>query len=146
MGASSAEIDQEIRETRSELDDKISVLERRAKSSARVYGKVAAGVAAGVLVVAIGAIVYRRRRDRALVRRLHKVLFETVRDLPQEVTSRLKEKLPIKVVVTDKAHDESSPNPWMSIAQKVAPTIVGSAAGAIAARMRGAPPDTAASQ
>ena len=68
-------------------------------------------------------------------------MFETIRDLPQEVTSRLKESLPIKVVVSDKAHSDSTPNPWMSLAQTIAPTIVGSAAGAVVARMRGAPPE-----
>ena len=141
MGASSAEIDQEIRDTRNELDHKLAVLERRATSGARKYGRYAAVAAVGVLAVGIGAVIYRRRRDRAVVKQLHRVLFETIRDLPQEVTSRLKESLPIKVVVSDKAHSDSTPNPWMSLAQTIAPTIVGSAAGAVVARMRGAPPE-----
>ena len=146
MGASSAEIDQEIRETRSELDQKLDVLERRAKASARVYGRVAAGVAVGVLAVAIGVVIYRRRRDRAFAKQLHHVLFESVRDLPEKVTSRLKYKLPIKVVVTDNAHEESASNAWVSIAQKIAPTVVGSAAGAVVARLRGNPPAATASE
>ena len=95
MGASSAEIDQEIRDTRSELDGKLGVLERRAASGARRYGRYAAGVAVGILAVGIGVVIYRRRRDRALVKQLYEALFETIRDLPQEVNSRLKEKLPI---------------------------------------------------
>jgi hypothetical protein len=128
MGASSAEIDQEIRETRSELEQKLGVLEQRAVSGARLYGRVAAGVAVGVIAVAIGVIVYRRRRDRALFNRLHHALFETVRDLPEEVASKLKQKLPIKVVVTDRAHEESTPNAWGNLAQKIAPTVVGSVA------------------
>jgi len=140
VGASSAEIDQEIRDTRNELDHKLAVLERRATSGARKYGRYAAVAAVGILAVGIGAVIYRRRRDRAVVKQLHRVLFETIRDLPQEVTSRLKERLPIKVVVSDKAHSESTPNPWMGLAQKIAPTIVGSAAGAVVARMHGAPP------
>ena len=45
MGASSAEIDQEIKDTRGELDKNLEVLERRAARGARVYGLVAAGVA-----------------------------------------------------------------------------------------------------
>jgi len=141
MGASSAEIDQEIRATRSELDQKLGVLERRAASGARKYGRYVAGVAAGVLAVGIGVVIYRRRRDRAQVRRLHEFVFETIRDLPEEVTTRLKEKLPIKVVVTDKAHKEGASNPWMGLAQAIAPTVVGSAAGAVVARMRGTPPE-----
>ena len=145
MGASSAEIDQEIREARGELEQKLGVLEKRAASGARFYGRVAAGVAVGVLLVAIGVIVYRRRQDRALVKQLQHRLLETMRDLPEEVTSKLKEKLPIKVVVTDRAHDESTPSAWVSLAQKIPPTVVGSVAGALISRMR-TPTDTTVSE
>jgi hypothetical protein len=146
MGASSAQIDQEIKEARSELDQKLAVLEQRVASDARVYGRVAAGVAVGVLAVAIGVIIYRRRGQRVKVKQLHKVLFEAMSDLPEEVTSRLKRKLPIKVVVGDETHEESALNAWVSFAQKIALTVVGSAAGAIASRMRGTPPDATASE
>jgi hypothetical protein len=145
MGASSAEIDQEIRETRGELDEKLSVLERRAASGARVYGRVAAGVAVGVLAVVIGVVIYRRRRDRKVVNQLHEALID-VKDLPAGVIARLKDRLPIKVVVTDKAHDDGAPNAWVSLAQKIAPTVVGSAAGAVAARMRGTPSEAPTSE
>ena len=146
MGASSAEIDQEIRDTRNELDHKLAVLERRATSGARKYGRYAAVAAVGILAVGIGAVIYRRRRDRAVVKQLHRVVFETIRDLPQEVTSRLKESLPIKVVVSDKAHSESTPNPWTGLAHTIVSTIVGSAAGAVVARMRGAPPEATSTE
>jgi hypothetical protein len=146
MGASSAQIDQEIKDTRSDLDQKLAVLEQRAASGARLYGRVAAGVAVGVLVVAIGVIIYRRRRQRVKVNHLHEVLFQAVRDMPEELTSRLKRKLPIKVVVTDEAHEESAPNAWVGFAQKIALTVVGSAAGAVASRMRGTPPHATASE
>jgi len=145
MGASSAQIDQEIKDTRRELDEKLGILERRAASGARVYGRVAAVVAVGVVVVVLGVVIYRRRRDRKMVRQLHEALID-IRNLPADVISRLKDKLPIKVVVTDRAHDESAPNAWVSLAQKIAPTVVGSAAGAVASRMRGTPPDTLASE
>ena len=145
MGASSAQIDQEIKDTRRELDEKLGILERRAASGARVYGRVAAVVAVGVVVVVLGVVIYRRRRDRKMVRQLHEALID-IRNLSADVISRLKDKLPIKVVVTDRAHDESAPNAWVSLAQKIAPTVVGSAAGAVASRMRGTPPDTLASE
>ncbi|HEY8634454.1 MAG TPA: hypothetical protein VIO34_05785 [Candidatus Dormibacteraeota bacterium] len=145
MGASSAQIDQEIKDTRRELDEKLAILERRAASGARVYGRVAAVVAVGVVAVVLGVVIYRRRRDRKMVRQLHEALID-IRNLPADVISRLKDKLPIKVVVTDRAHDESAPNAWVSLAQKIAPTVVGSAAGAVASRMRGTPPDTLASE
>ena len=144
MGASSAEIDQEIRDTRGELDAKLVILERRAASGARVYGRVAAGVAVGVLAVVVGAVIYRRRRDRKLVNQLHDAI-DDMRDLPADVISRLKARLPIKIVVTDRANEASTPNGWVGLAQKIAPTVVGSAAGAVASRMRGTPSGTRAS-
>jgi hypothetical protein len=142
MGASSAEIDQEIREAREELDRKLGILESRAASGARTYGRIAAGVAVGVVAVAIGVIVYRRRRQKVTVTTLRKAVFETLRDLPDEARARFMEKLPIKIVVTDKDDEEGTSNTWSSLAQKIAPTVVGSATGAILARMRGAPPDS----
>jgi hypothetical protein len=150
MGASSDQIDQQIRETRSELDEKLTVLELRAKSSARRYGRVAAGVAVGVLAVAVGAMAYRRYRRRTVVKQLHDVLIqsiESVREMPDGLASRLKRRIPIKVVVTDRARAESTPNPWTNIAGKIAPAVVGSAAGAVVSRvMRGTPPDDSAPQ
>ena len=110
-----------------------------------MYGRVAAVVAVGVVAVVLGVVIYRRRRDRKMVRQLHEALID-IRNLPADVISRLKDKLPIEVVVTDRAHDESAPNAWVSLAQKIAPTVVGSAAGAVASRMRGTPPDTLASE
>ncbi len=95
MGALSAEIDQEIRETRGELDEKLGILERRAASGARVYGRVAAGVAVGVLAVVLGLVIYRRRRDRKVVNQLHEALIDA-RDLPADMISRPKARLPIK--------------------------------------------------
>ena len=141
MGASSAEIDQEIRQTRGELDQTFGVLERRAATGARRYGRIAAGVAVGVAAIVVGVVVYRRRRQKNVVKQLHSVLFDSVRDLPEEVTSRLKKKLPIKVVITDRAHEEGAGNSWVGLAGKIAPTLVGSAAGAVMSRLRATPSD-----
>ena len=128
MGASSAEIDQEIREARGELDRQLTVLERRAASGLRRYGLMAAGLAVGVLAVAAGVVLYRRRR-RTPVTRLRRMV-RSARRLPE----RARERLPIRVVVTDRAGDERSPGTLASIAQKVAPAVAGSATGAVLAR------------
>ena len=141
MGASSAEIDQEIKDTRGELDQTLGVLERRAATGARRYGRIAAGVAVGLAAVVVGVVVYRRTRQKHAVRQLHRVLFESVRDLPDEVSSRLKKKLPIKVTITDRADDESAGNAWTELAGKIAPTLVGSATGAVMSRLRGTSSD-----
>ena len=128
MGASSAEIDQEIREARGELDRQLTVLERRAASGLRRYGLMAAGLAVGVLAVTAGVVLYRRRR-RTPVTRLRRMV-RSARRLPE----RARERLPIRVVVTDRAGDERSPGTLASIAQKVAPAVAGSATGAVLAR------------
>jgi hypothetical protein len=146
MGASSAEIDQEIKAARGELDETLGVLESRAARGARVSARVAASVLVGAAVVVVGVMVYRRRQQKNVVKRLHHVLYESVRDLPKEMTSKLKKQLPIKVVITDKddAGDEGSA--WNTIAAKIAPTLVGSATGAVMARLRRTPEEAAAAE
>jgi hypothetical protein len=128
MGDSSDEIDRQIRETRARLDEEPEVLEERVEFSARQYWRVAAGVGVGLAVVVIGVMVYRRARKRTLVKQLRDVLIESVRDLPDEVTSRLdevtsrlKDRFPIGVVVTDRAHEARDlASAWAGIAGKVA--------------------------
>ncbi len=144
MGASSAEIDQEIKAARGELDETLGVLERRAARRARTYGKVAAGVLVGAAVVVAGVMIYRRRQQKRVVQRLHHVLFESVRDLPHEMRSKLKKRLPIKVVITDKDDSAGEGGAWSGIAAKIAPTLVGSATGAVMARLRGTPDEAVA--
>jgi len=146
MGASSAEIDQEIKAARGEIDETLGVLERRAARGARVYGRVAAGVLVGAAVVVVGVIVYRRRQQRNVAKRLHHVLFESVRDLPKEMRSKLKKRLPIKVVITDKDDAGGEGSAWNGIAAKIAPTLVGSATGAVMARLRRNPDEAAAAE
>lgn len=141
MGPSSAEIDQEIRKTREEIDQAIGVLEGRAARRARVYGRVAIGVAVGVTAVVVGVVLYRRRRHKNVARQLHRAVFESVRDLPDDVRSKLRKYLPIKVVIGERADESGGGNTWSEIAAKIAPTLVGSAAGAVMARLRGTPPE-----
>ena len=128
MGGSSAEIDQEIKDTRDELDRQLTVLERRAATGARKYGLIAAGIAVGVLAVAAGVVLYRRRR-RTPVTRLQ-TMVRSARRLPE----RARERLPIRVVVMDGTSDERSPGTLAGIAQRIAPAVAGSATGAILAR------------
>lgn len=65
MGASAAEIDQQIKDTRKQLDANLSMLEARAARKARQVGRIAAAVGVGVAVTAgIGFLVHRLRRRR----------------------------------------------------------------------------------
>ena len=137
MGASSAEIDQEIRNARGELDETLGVLERRAARRVRSYGKVAAGVAVAVAAVVVGVVVYRRRQQKSVAQQLHHVVFDSLRDLPDDLKAKLKKNLPITVVVGERPEEAGGGSAWKAIAAKIAPTVVGSATGAVMARLRG---------
>jgi hypothetical protein len=146
MGASSSEIDQEIKDTREELDETIEVLEHRAARGARVYGRVAAGVVVGVAAVIVGVVIYRRRRQKKVARQLHHVLFDSIRELPEEVKSKLKTTLPITVVIGERPDEAGRGSVWNAIAAKIAPTLVGSATRAVMARLRGTPDEVVAAE
>lgn len=139
MGASSAEIGQAIRATRGELDETLGVLEQRAARRVRSYGKVAAGLAVGLAAVIVGVVVYRRHTQKSVAMQVHRMLFDSIRDLPEDVKNKVKTKLPITVVIGERADESGAANPWSAIAAKVGPTLVGSAAGAVMARLRGTP-------
>jgi len=99
-----------------------------------------------VAAVAVGVLVYRRRRRKKVVNQLRRVLSD-VRDLPDEVTSKLRTKLPIKVVIANRDDDAGDGgNAWSAMAGKIAPTLVGSATGAVMARLRGAPQEVATAE
>jgi hypothetical protein len=128
MGDSSDEIDRQTRETRARLDQELEVLEEHAESSERQYWRVAAGVGVGLAAVVIGVMIYRRARRRSLVKQVRDVLFESVRDLPDEVTSRLdevtsrlKDRFPNRDAVMDRAHEAGDlASAWAGMAGKVA--------------------------
>ena len=138
MGDSADEIDHQIGETRDHIDENLGVLERRATSNAMRYGRVAAVVLGVVLMAGAGVLIYRRinrpsRREQLqgmLIEAL-KDLPETLRDLPDEVTSRLKKPLPSIRVEVNGADASKEPGTLESIARKVAPAIVTTASGAL---------------
>ena len=140
MGASSDEIDRQIKETREHIDENLGVLEQRAASNAVRYGKIAA-VAVGIVAVAgAGVLIYRRmngptRREqlRSMVIEALKDLPDSLRDLPDEVSARFEKGLPsIKVVVN--ADQPEEPGTLKRIARRVAPAVVGAASTAVTAR------------
>jgi hypothetical protein len=52
----------------------------------------------------------------------------------------------VTVVFGERADEASAGNPWSALAAKVAPTLVGSATGAVMARLRGAPAEGVAAE
>jgi hypothetical protein len=135
MGASSAEIDQQIKETRQHLDDNLDVLERRAVSGAKRIARI--GVAVGVGLAATAGVVlavYTLRRRRSVAARLRAVVPGSIRDLRRDLSKKLKRRPAVKVVIAgDEQSSDSSA--WRSIAQKVVSTLAVSAATAISSRL-----------
>jgi hypothetical protein len=135
MGASSAEIDQQIKETRQHLDENLGLLERRAVSGAKRMARIGAAVGVGLAVTAsVVLAVYTLRRRRTVAARLHHAVPDSIRDLSRAWSKKLKTRPAVKVVIADKEQSGDS-KAWRTIAQKVATTFAVSAATAITSRI-----------
>lgn len=147
MGASADEIDRQIKETRDHMDKNLGVLEQRAASKAARYGRIVA-VAIGVAALAgAGIVIYRRMNQPSRREQLERMLIQalkdlpdTVRDLPDEVTNRLKKPLPSVKVVVNGEDQARGPGTLEGIVRKVAPAVVGTASTALIDRFT-RPPD-----
>jgi hypothetical protein len=141
MGAAADEIDRQIGETRDHIDENLGVLEQRAASNARRYGRVAVVLVGMAAVVGAGVLIYRRinppsRREqvqRMLIQAL-KDLPDSLRDLPDEAKARFKNPLPRIKVVVNGEEDSNERGTAESIVRKVAPAVVSTASGALVDR------------
>lgn len=140
MGASADEIDRQINETRDHIDQNLGVLEKRAATNAMRYGRIAAVVLGVVSVAGVGVLIYRRmnrpsRREqlRSMVLEALRELPGSLRDLPDEVTSRLKKPLPSAKVVVN-GDEAREPGTLESVVRRGAPALVGTASTALIER------------
>jgi len=132
MGASSAEIDRQIAETREHLDANLAVLEERARARARLAVRVGAVVAVGVAAAVTAAILVKRSRDRrSAMGRLDAALPESIKDLRAEIAARLKKPLPAVRISVSGQDEPKSPGFWASVAHQAAPAAAGTAASAL---------------
>jgi hypothetical protein len=141
MGASADEIDRQINETRDQIDQNLGVLEKRAASNAMRYGRIAAVVVGVVTVAGAAVLIYRRMNRPSRRDQLQSMLLEalrdlpgSLRDLPDEVTSRLKKPLPSFKVVVNGEEAGKEPGRLESVVRKVAPAVVGTASTALIER------------
>jgi len=140
MGHSEDEIDRQIKETREHIDENLGVLEQRAASNGMRYGKIAAMIVGVAVVAGAGVLIYRRMSRPTRTEQLRKMLVEALKDfpdslreLPDEVSTRLKKSLPsIKVVVNGEEFEE--PGTLERIMRRVVPAVVGTASGAVIER------------
>jgi hypothetical protein len=127
MGSSEDEIDRQIKEG-------------RAASNAVRFAKIAAVIVGVAVVAGAGVLIYRRMNRRTRTDQLRSMLVEALRDLPDslrelpdEVSTRLKRSLPtIKVVVN--GDEAGEPGTLERIVRRVAPAVVGSASTAVMER------------
>ena len=137
MGASAREIEQQIKETRDRMDANLGVLEGRAASGAKRYGKIAAVVVAVAGVAAGGYLIWRKTRRPTLTHRLDRLSPESLHELAEEVMDRLKKRVPsVRVTVNEQ---DGRPGRLESIFRKLAPALVGTAATGLLRRVT-APP------
>ena len=141
MGSSADEIDRQINETRDHIDQNLGVLEERAASNAVRYGRIAAVVLGIVAVAGAGVLIYRRMNRPSRKEQLQtKVIValrnlpDTLRDLPDEVTSRLKKPLPTVKVVVNGEDAGREPGAFESVVRRLAPAVVGTASTALIER------------
>ena len=134
MGASAREIERQIKETRERMDDNLNQLEGRVASSAVRYGRIAAVVVAAVAVGAVGFLVYRRMRKPKLKDRLDDLSLENLRELADELSGRLKGRLPA-VTVKVNAKSPREPGTVENIVRKLAPALAGTVSTALLERI-----------
>ena len=88
--------DEEVERTRAnprrqELEQRLAVVETKARMLAQRHGRLAAGLALGaVAVLGIGVMVYRRSQRKSVVRRMRSSIPDAAWDLPEELIAQLK--------------------------------------------------------
>ena len=142
MGASTDQIDRQIRETRERMDENLGVLEERATSNAVRYGRIVAIVAGAAALGVAGFLVYRRVRKPSLKSRLQDMSPDSLRDMAGEIAARMKKMKDVRksmpsvtLTVNEKAAEE--PGTIESIVRKVGPALVGTASTALIERFTG---------
>jgi hypothetical protein len=76
---------------RQELEQRLAVVETKARMLAQRHGRLAAGLALGaVAVLGIGVMAYRRSQRKSVVRRMRSSIPDAAWDLPEELIAQLK--------------------------------------------------------
>ena len=79
---------------RQELDQKLAMIENRARVLAQRHGSLAAGIVLGaVAALGIGVMVYRRSQKQSVLRRVRSSIPDGAWDLPEELIAQLKSQL-----------------------------------------------------
>ncbi|HEY1420231.1 MAG TPA: hypothetical protein VGG90_05925 [Candidatus Dormibacteraeota bacterium] len=115
------------------MDENLEVLEKRATSNGVRYGKLVAIALGAAAVGGVGLLVYRRLRKPTLKDRLRGMSIDSLRELAEELTSRLKSLPSVTLTVNERPEDE--PGILENIMRRVAPAVVGTASTALLHRI-----------
>jgi hypothetical protein len=101
MGPSKDEIDLQMKQAREHAHENLGDLEQPAASNAVSYVKIAAVIVGVAVVAGAGVLIYRRMNRRTRTEQLRNMVAAALRDLPgslrelpDEVSTRLKRTLP----------------------------------------------------
>ena len=79
---------------RDQLEQKLAVIEARARDLAQRHGRLATGIAVtAAAAFGLGMLVYGRRRKTSMVRRAQRAIPDSVWEMPEELIAQLKKPL-----------------------------------------------------
>ena len=79
---------------REQLEQKLAVIETRARDLAQRHARLATGIAIGAAAAfGLGMLIYRRRQKTSIVRRAQRVIPDSVWEMPEELIAQLKKRL-----------------------------------------------------
>jgi hypothetical protein len=87
------EIERTPMSPREQLEQKLAVVEARARDLAQRHGRLAAGIAVtAAAAFGLGMIIYRRRSKTSMVRRAQRAIPDSVWEMPEELIAQLKKR------------------------------------------------------
>lgn len=89
-----AEVERTPMSSREQLEQKLAVVETRARDLAQRHGRLAAGIAVtAAAALGLGMIVYRRRSRKSMLQRAQRAIPNSVWEMPEELIAQLKKPL-----------------------------------------------------
>lgn len=90
-----AQVEPTAMSSRDQLEQKLAVIETRARDLAQRHGRLATGIAVTAAVAfGIGMLVYRRRSRKSMMQRAQAAIPDSLWEIPDELIAQLKK--PIK--------------------------------------------------
>ena len=78
---------------REQLEQKLAVVETRARDLAQRHGRLATGIAIGAAAAfGLGMLIYRRRQKASMMQRAQRAIPSSVWELPEELIAQLRKR------------------------------------------------------